>query len=374
MKAPKKKLLLYGSAVCSLCVCTALAIVSAMLAGSLESQKAAERWQGGGELSYAQISVFAGPEASLMTSTVESVRDAVNTELKTAAIEQKKDGPRIWYDAYSMQGMQMQMQGKKRTVPTVQITAVGGDFFRLHPLQLLDGSYFDDTDLMQDRVVIDEMLAWYLFGSSNVSGMEVTVNSRNYLIAGVVRHETDSASQKACGDDPRAYVPLSLYNTWLNPDAQYTNPDDPYGYGSNDDYGSGGSTQNTLSCYEVVMPDLVRGYALKTVTDALGERSCMKIVQNTGRFSLSKQWHTLTHLQDMVIVPDSIAYPYWENAARINEFRLALLLGAEILFLVWPVLCLLRLFWKGYRWLVFRIAKARQDRRDRFRTTKDIQV
>lgn len=371
MSIRKKHLLLLGSAVLSLCVSIALAVTSSVTAGRLDSQKAAERWENSGDLHYAQISVFAGTEAGFSPALADYIGDAVKDALREAAIEQKKDGPRLWYDAYSMQGSSMTMQGGKHTISGIAVTAVGGDFFTMHPMRLLDGNYFDDDDLMQDRIVIDEQLAWDLFGSYKVSGMEVVVNGIRYPIAGVIRHETDSASQTACGDAPRAYVPLSLYQTWQGADAGSYGGD--YGeYG--DYYGEGTGSQTNLSCYEIVMPDLVRGYALKTVSDTLTGYEDIRIVQNTGRFSLGKRWDTLRHLEEMVVIPDSISYPYWENAARITEFRLALLLGGEILFVIWPVLLGLALLWKGYRRLENSIARMRQARKDRYRTTKDIQI
>jgi hypothetical protein len=48
------------------------------------------------------------------------------------------------------------------------VVAAGGDFFVFHPIKMLSGYYFSPDDLMQDRVVIDEDLAWQLFGSKNV--------------------------------------------------------------------------------------------------------------------------------------------------------------------------------------------------------------
>lgn len=351
MRFQKKHAVLYGAALLSLLVSVTLAGVSDSLAGRLDSQCAAERWQGDGETPYAQVSVFLGQGAGFTTDSADYVAEAVDAALKQAAMEQEKDGPRLWYDAYSVQAGQVQMNGKKRTAATAEVTAVGGDFFLMHPLELLDGSYFTEDDLMQDRVVLDEKLAWDLFGSAKVSGMEVLIDDTKYLIAGVVKPEKDSASKTAYGDKPHVYISYSLYQTWQSE-----------------------NTSAWIGCYEVVMPNLVRGYAEKTVTDAIGERSCTQILQNTGRTSLSHRWHTLRHLHDMVIVPDSLSYPYWENAARIYDYDMGVLLGFQIAFLVLPLIVVLRLLWKAYRWTEQLIARKRQERKDRFRTTLDIQV
>ena len=126
------------------------------------------------------------------------------------------------------------------------------------------------------------------------------------------------------------------------------------------------------------MPDLVRGYALKTITDAVGSSDqtdpAIKLVQNTGRFSLSNRWKTATGLSDMVIIPDSMSYPYWENAARIRSFELGLLLWPELLLLIFPVVTGVLLLWKAYRRLERTISERRLARKNRYRTTLDIQV
>ena len=61
------------------------------------------------------------------------------------------------------------LQNGKKSVSAKAI-GVAGDFFLFHPLKLLDGSFFSGSDVMQDYVVIDEDMAWQLFGSNDVAG------------------------------------------------------------------------------------------------------------------------------------------------------------------------------------------------------------
>jgi hypothetical protein len=77
------------------------------------------------------------------------------------------------------------------------VLGVGGDFFLFHPLRLLSGGYITGEDLMHDRVVLDEELAWKLFGGSDVAGLTVTISDKPYLVAGVVRREEDFADRRA---------------------------------------------------------------------------------------------------------------------------------------------------------------------------------
>ena len=54
----------------------------------------------------------------------------------------------------------------------------------------MDGYYFSDDDLMQDRVLLDDQTAWRLFGSPNVVGMPVMIGGTPHYIAGVFRQPT----------------------------------------------------------------------------------------------------------------------------------------------------------------------------------------
>lgn len=77
---------------------------------------------------------------------------------------------------------------------TVTAVGAGGNYFLFHPLTLLSGGYISDEDYMADRVVLDAQTAFNLFGSSDVAGMEVTINGRTFPIAGVVQSESDFAT------------------------------------------------------------------------------------------------------------------------------------------------------------------------------------
>ncbi|MFR7742653.1 MAG: ABC transporter permease [Acutalibacteraceae bacterium] len=52
-------------------------------------------------------------------------------------------------------------------------------------------------ELYGDRVVLDAQTAFNLFGSSDVAGMEVTINGETFPIAGVVKSEDDFATAAA---------------------------------------------------------------------------------------------------------------------------------------------------------------------------------
>ena len=68
-----------------------------------------------------------------------------------------------------------------------EITAVGGDYFFLfRDFKLASGSFFSEKDLMQTGAVIDSQLAWDLYGSDEVTGMNIYINNVKLYISGVI--------------------------------------------------------------------------------------------------------------------------------------------------------------------------------------------
>lgn len=354
MKFRKRRVIPLAFAVLSLLGAGISSGVSRQLYSTQISQQAAERWAADSGDAYAQVSVFFSRDASFLESSAAGIREAVDAALVTASLESENEDARLWYDCYSAQRGTADVRGTKKNSASALVTAVGGDFFRMHPLPLLDGSYFSPDDLMHDRVVIDETLAWQTFGSSEVAGMELVIDDMTYQIAGVVAREDDKTSAAAYGEDPRVYMSFS---SALNTRQR-----------QNEDGGDIPDDTPSIDCYEAVLPNPVRGFAEQTLTDAIGEREGFRIIQNTTRTSLTNRWNTLRHLREMVIVSDRIAYPYWENAARMTDFTAAQLLGVTIFFLVFPVLYGLWLLWRGYRLIDAFIKKKREQHKRKFRT------
>ena len=122
-------------------------------------------------------------------SSDEGLCDTAGTEIKTALQEASEDtsdvNGRTLVDCYSTKG-ELTLYSDRASI-TARAFGVGGDFFTFHPLKLLSGSYFDGEDLNRDGVVIDENVAWQLFGSNNVAGMYVEINGVQYPVRGVVK-------------------------------------------------------------------------------------------------------------------------------------------------------------------------------------------
>ena len=120
---------------------------------------------------------------------------------------------------------------------------------------------------MADRVVLDAQTAFNLFGSSDVAGMEVTINGRTFPIAGVVQSESDfatnaalAAGNEASGDTSGSSTSTAMiYMSYSALNAMAELP---------------------IDCYEIVLPDPVSGFAKKLMTEKFPIGSGA-IVQNT---------------------------------------------------------------------------------------------
>lgn len=346
MKIHKRQWISGGAAVLSLAVFGVLTAVSSHLSGLHEAQYAAQRWQADSDLRYAQMSAFYPADAGVTEDNLQFLRETVDAAMRSASLTAASEGARVWCDAFSAPAGTVQAIGTKRYSVQAEVTAVGGDYFILHAPVLCSGSFLQEGDLMQDRLVLDETLAWQLFGSSDVAGMEVQIGSRMYRVAGVVAQDDDYAAKKAYGEIPRMYIPFDLYEEWSAE--------------------RGGTA--VITCYEMVLPDPVRSFAKNTFEQAANMGGCTKILQNTERFSISSRWKHLCSLHDMLVVSDSLAYPYWENAARIVDFDLALLLAGQILFLVHPIIMALWILWKIYHRFDAFITEKRRAHKNRFRS------
>ncbi len=346
MKLSKKQWICAGAAVLSLAVFGVLTLFCQYLSGLHRAQYAAERWQAQSELRYMQMSAFYSPHDGFTTDDLQMLRETVDGAMRSVSLTPANEDARVWCDAYSSPAGSVQVTGTRRYSVQAQVMAVGGDFFTLHAPVLRSGSYLQRSDLMQDRIVIDEELAWQLFGSSDVAGMQVEIDRCFYQVAGVVAREQDYASEKAYGAAPRMYISFALYEEWAAQRGE----------------------KAAITCYEMVLPDPVRGFAETTFTQAAQMGGNAKIVQNTGRYALSGRYGTLSDLHGMLMASDGIACPYWENAARILDFDLSLLLVLQTMFLLFPLFMAMHLLWKCYRLADAFVTRKRLAHKNRFRS------
>ncbi len=272
---------------------------------------------------------------------------------------QTNDLSGIYTSCYSAQGISTIVFENKKAE---NITSIGvdGDFFVFHPLPLVSGSYFYRDDLMKDRIVIDEQLAWDLFGSSDIAGQCVQIGDVNHYIAGVVKRDEGRINDAAGLSKSIVYMSydsLSKYGSILS------------GRNEKVEISEDGATaaKGGINCYEVVMPNPVDGIAEKIVRESSGmEDNYISVVDNTERFSGFSLWDVIRNLGIRSMWDKPVFYPYWENVARAWEDILARLFLLRVLCIVGAVVIFAVIVVFAYRdrnWRVSDIMKYLADKK-----------
>ena len=322
-----RKQLIWGiTALVSLIIGLILAGLRTHMTDGLLTQKMADRWSNVSKS--AQISCFFAESAQITEESLKQFEYNLNKGLEEASIvsESENEGARLWADAYSAKGT-VTLESDRAKVDVTAI-GIGGDFFLFHPVTLKSGTYFSGNDLMQDHVIIDEQAAWQLFGSNDVAGQIVYIGGIPHVVAGVTKREEGRMADAAGLSASIAYVSyqtLSRYGT---------------------DYG--------INCYEVVMPNPVKGYAKKFVGEKIGvTENDVEVLENTTRFDFLNLLKQLTQFGTRSMSSKAIIYPYWENMARGYEDIALLLLVFELLFILYPAIftvVVIILAWKHKKW------------------------
>lgn len=296
--------------------------------------RAAERWDPEG--GHTQISCFFTDDSGFTTDLSGGVRANLITELKNIGVT-AEDGKEFIPEAYSTDAGQMTIRSDTTGRAEARITSVGGSFFHFRDFKLLDGAFFSENDIMQDGAVIDRMLAWQLYGSTEISGMNIYINGVKFYIAGVIDNPQTKQEKKTSGDFPRAYISyegLKLVNGGAEGGEDFQN-----------------DALKKISCYECIVPDPVENYAYNMVSNYFESySSTVEIVNNSERYEPSKRAKAYKNLADYAISDKPVVYPYWENASRIVEFKLTKIYYFRRMTYIIPILTALLLIvilWRG---------------------------
>lgn len=302
-----------------------LGVVKGVGAG-LDTQSVAQRWSPEGGA--AQISCFFSRNVTFSQDSVMSFEHSLDSALVEASIvnESENPGARLWADAYSAPGTIT--LASDRTSVKADAVGIGGDFFLFHPLKLVSGAYFSGNDVMKDYCVVDEDLAWQLFGSSNIVGQMITIQDIPHIIVGVVEQGSGKLAEAAGLDSPVVYVSYETLST----------------YGQSDG----------ITCYEIVMPNPVESYALNYVKENIGVQDTESVIlENSSRYSVLSLLKVIGDYGIRAMNGKAIIYPYWENMARGYEDILAAILviaGMLLLYSVTLVIIALVIVWRHKTW------------------------
>jgi len=320
-----------------------IGIFSVKYARTIQSdQRIAERW----DENAVQISVYFSFNLNLHIDDIAAIEDAITSNYKNDAAE---EGENIaWYGAYSCEVGSVSAIGTKSVSSSLTLHLVSENYFPMHAYTILSGNDLSEADTSSGRVVLDEAAAWNLFGSVNAAGMTVTFDNRICEVAGVIRLPDDFATKQVIEDSqPGIYM---LYRDYLS------------------SYNFIGETEPAITTYEVVLPELLEGYAYSlmekvleetssdwSVSDGLADENTVEqsdnsnqqylLIQNINRFSFSNIWDYLFYHENYIVRTNDIPYSTSENTARILLHRIAMLmlftfLGIMILFVavIWGVI------------------------------------
>lgn len=290
---------------------------------------AAQRFQGEGETRFAQLACYLPVDQGKTVEDIFTFRQALEGKLVEQSLEAPENGS-LTIDAYCGFA-DVTVSSENTTGSTVEAVGVGGDFFYFHPLTLLGGSYIRSDDLMDDLVVLDEETAWRLFGGTDLAGLTMYINGEPFVVSGVVSRETDFATQKAYTGDGGVYLSYSALSRLVE--------------------------TASITCYEIVMPDPISGYALGVVKETfpVGDGD---VVENSSRYSLSHLLEVVKGFAERSMRLNGVIYPYWENAVRLTEGYAALLAALSIAFAVFPAATALALGIRQIR-RAYRFVKAK---------------
>jgi len=324
----KKKLILFAADLVLLLAALGCFLGIHRLSRLLPSQLEAERWRGGSDIEYVQVSCFISVDETVTLSQIGAFREAMATKLHEAALDVDTDDA-LTADAWSCSAKVSVSSALGKG--DVYATAVGGEFFSFHPITLISGSYITADDLMQDRALLDEETAWLLFGGTDIQGMTFKINGVPFVVAGVIEREQDFATKRAYTDGMGIFI---SYDAWVTLNSSSGADSAAAGDGTAAAAASAASASTGIQCYEVVLPNPVKNFAVGVVQEKFpigrGE-----IINNTERFKTENLWKLIKGFGTRSMQTRGVIYPYWENAARGVEDRAALLLliGAAALVL-----------------------------------------
>lgn len=355
-KENRKKHIIWFAVLNAILVLLALFIIFVQKnrASLMYHEQAAERFQGG-DTKYSQVSAYFASGGEDNKRTLADVKNFENTIMKSLYDDgyvEQGEANKSWYDSYAACS-QTEIRKDENTV-TANVFGVGGDFFSIHQMPLLSGSYFSSENDDLHQIILDENIAWTLFGSTKVGGLKVWIGEAIFTITGVVAVEEDKASEQAYGNFNSVYIP---YKALMKLDENAG-----------------------LIAYEAVIPAPIKRYGYNLLAEAVGveelsdsEKENLRssldfgdvmLVENSERFGLISLYKVMKNNKYQSMKTNGIVLPFWENVARFEEqheikwYRLAfILLLLPFVSLVVTVVKLIKMIplKKGVLWLVEKI-------------------
>lgn len=278
---------------------------------SLPDQQVAEQWSA--DKPYSLVSVYSDISDTMSLNDIFMARVNVEKKLVENSIAAETENARVWADAFSSAQELITAEAGYST-SEAHLIVTGGDFALFHPMDFLHGGFYSDDAVMQDNVVMDEVLAWRLYGSSDIVGKPVLIKGKYYFVSGVFRQSEDKNIERVYGSKPRIFMSYKGYDI-ISPDKAAD-----------------------FICYEACLPDAVSGFGKKILTEAMGlEENTDRVMENSARYSLRSRFDIIRNFGMRSVADSPVFYQYWENAARITDDKAALLLAMQAVGLAVPI-------------------------------------
>ncbi len=273
------------------------------ISGSIGFLDAGERWSASGDR-FAVITLYTEEGAALSGDQVRSWVRSIDAKLLESSVAPNENA-RSWAHTYAAEET-MTVTGPKGNA-TAEVIAAGGDFFVFHPQEFVYGAAFLNDESNPNGVVLDEDLAWKIFGATDIIGMEMSINETPFVVTGVSRRVSDKGIYNyTYGERPRMYMSYAGYIK-LRGD------------------------ENHITMFETALPNAVRGFALNIFNGSVSvNEETMTVMEATDRFSLRNRFNNMKILKYSWIRENKIEYPYWENEAKVSDYRCAILMIFEV--------------------------------------------
>jgi len=289
----KKRYIVFGALTV---VCLVLALVFGGVRKNVIKENvrdfAAETYRGQAAMRYSQLAAYLTEEDYLTPDGMMGIKNSLEAAMTEASIE----------SGYLLCGSSERNVVLTREALTVEAVATVyfGDWFGLHPHLPIEGGYVDENAVSTDFCVIDDLAAWRIFGSTDVCGMELSINDKLYTVSAVLAADR-STYAPYYGEKPRVYI---LYSSAAMRDARIT-----------------------FTSLEAVLPDPITDSAKTMFSEAVASYS-EDVTVITDRFTVPALWRIIKRLPELGVM-EGKQFPYYENVARIMETKSAFLLIFE---------------------------------------------
>lgn len=294
----------------------ATALVMKSKIDGLSHENAVERFSSGD--AYSQITLFIPESAEFTIDKVMYFRYNLETKLTEQSLT-PNSGARLYADAYSATKNDS-LQSESLRTSNVKTLYFGGDYKLFHT----EFATLPDIcrDVNHDRIILSKTAAWQLYGGYSLYDFTVKSSGDETLyISGVANDCTDSDSVEYYGDRNAVF-------------ADITN-----------------MTSLPITCYEIVLPNPVKNFAVDTVKECIGlDEGSYLLVENSERFTLSNLIDTAKKLSASdEQLPTGVNITPAEMTARRAEKELAILLVVATILAIYPAVWVIIWAWKLFK-------------------------